>query len=202
VTVPSVDDIPTPEERVERFRKWAYKVAYGFVNAEIERESARGDSARHDVDDLAQEAMIAIWDAGTKKRDAVATYYAHAGRRAMVDALRGRAATGSGGGQHYRPRTTSADAIAEAEPDVWDALAASDALAGIEMAYHEGEIMQALAALKPQYREYVVRRFWGGQRDVDIASEMGTTNKAVGNWWARAIAPTLRTRLAHLSDAV
>ena len=72
------------------------------------------------------------------------------------------------------------------------------ALSGVEMAYHEGQITQALAALDPEHREYVYLRFWGGWTQPEIAEALGTTKSTVDGWWNRIIRPALRTELAHL----
>lgn len=184
----------TPAEIVENYRRWAHKVA------NVKR--APFDPIH---DDLVQEALLAIWEVLQRKgTDIAATYLAAAGSHRMNDVLDGRPMRGSPseGGKTYRPKTVSSDGLAETAPDLWEQLLSVDALAEVELAYHHGEILSALSDLKPQYRAYVVMRFWGGLRDVDIADRMGTTNKIVGTWWSRAIAPVLRERLSHMADAL
>lgn len=187
------DDL-TNAEVAERFRRWAHTVA---------NDKAPWFDPLHD--DLVQEAVLEIWSVLERKGGKAkvsATYLATAGRHRMRDVLKGQPMSGSPaeGGQTYRPRTVPADAVEQAMPALWEQITAVDALAGVESAYHEGEILAALADLKPQYRRYVVLRFWGGLRDVDIAAEMGTTNKVVGTWWSRSIRPVLRARLGHLVE--
>lgn len=184
----------TEAEIVGNYERWAHKVA---------NSQAPQYSPLHD--DLVQEALLEIWRVLQRKgTDVSATYLATAGKHRMLDVIQGRSPMrgSEGTGQTYRPKNVlPSDVFAEAAPDLWEQLTAVDALAGVEMAYHHGEILAALASLKPQYRRYVALRFWGGLRDVDIAKEMGTTNKVVGTWWSRSIRPVLAERLAHLVAA-
>lgn len=187
------DDL-TPEEVVGNFQRWAHTVA-----------NTRREPYHPDHDDLVQEALLEIWQVLQRKggKSAVsATYLAMAGKHRMDDVLRGRPMRGNPaeGGQTYRPATVSAEMVAEAAPDFWEQLIATDYLDEVELAYHRGQIMEALVDLKPQYRRYVTLRFWGGMRDTDIAAEMNTTNKVVGTWWSRSIRPVLRERLAYLEE--
>lgn len=183
----------TPEEIVGNYRRWAHTVA-----------NSRREPHFRDHDDLVQEALLEIWQVLQRKGTGVsATYLATAGKHRMDDVLDGRPMRGNPteGGQTYRPKTVAAEVVSEAAPDLWEQLIAVDALDAVELAYHQGQIVEALADLKPQYRSYVVMRFWGGMRDVDIAASLGTTNKVVGTWWSRSIRPVLRERLAHLVGA-
>ena len=183
----------TESEIVANYTRWAHKVA-----------NSRREPFHPLHDDLVQEALTEIWQVLLRKGTGTsATYLAAAGRHRMDDVLDGRPMRGNPaeGGQTYRPKTVSAEALADAAPEVWEQMVAVDALDAVEMAYHHGQILAALADLKPSYRAYVVLRFWGGLRDVDIADRLGTTNKIVGTWWSRAIRPVLRERLEHLVGA-
>jgi DNA-directed RNA polymerase specialized sigma24 family protein len=71
-------------------------------------------------------------------------------------------------------------------------------LEGIEIAYHHGEIAQAINALPSQHREYVVRRFWLGHTETEIARQFGITPNGMNNRWVRTIRPALVERLEHL----
>lgn len=180
-------------EIVANYERWAHKVA-----------NSKREPYHPLHDDLVQEALAEIWAVLRRKGTGVsATYLATAGKHRMDDVLDGRPMRGNPteGGQTYRPKTVPAEVLAEAAPDLWEQLIAVDALDAVELAYHKGQIVAALSDLKPQYRSYVAMRFWGGMRDVDIAVEMGTTNKVVGTWWSRSIRPVLRERLEHLVGA-
>lgn len=184
----------TNAEVVERYWKWAHHMAWLYTRHFSPLQ-----------DDLAQEALLAIWQTlerkGTKA-DVSATYLAMAGKHRMKDVLSGRPMLGSPaeGGQTYRPREVAIESIAEQAPDFWDELTGVDALAGVELAYHEGEIMAAISSLRPEHRQYVMMRFWGGMRDVEIGPVFGWSGKVVGNWWHKEIKPSLQHRLAHLVD--
>jgi RNA polymerase sigma factor (sigma-70 family) len=185
-------DALTNSEVVENYWLWAHKVA-----------NSKRQPYHRDHDDLVQEALVEIWQVLERKggKTAVsASYLAQAGSHRMNDVLDGRPMRGnpSEGGQTYRPKTVSADAIQDAVPDLWEQLFSVDALDDVEIAYHHGQIMAAIAELKPEYRRYVVLRFWGGMRDVDIAVDMHTSNKVVGTWWSRTIRPALQQQLICL----
>lgn len=77
-------------------------------------------------------------------------------------------------------------------------LGANDALSGVEIAYHHGEIARALNELSPRQREYVVMRFWSGYNDSEIAAHQGLTRSGVSKNWRTSIRPHLVRELAHL----
>jgi DNA-directed RNA polymerase specialized sigma24 family protein len=68
-------------------------------------------------------------------------------------------------------------------------------LPGVEMAYHRGEIYQALSELSPKEREYVMLRFWQGQRTPELREHFGYYPSTL---WATA-RKKLQKSLAHLS---
>ena len=83
-----------------------------------------------------------------------------------------------------------------------DLLLAADALGDVEWAYHHGEIMEALSGLSAQNREYVLRRFWMGYNDSEVARELGVSTSGMHNRWVRTIRPRLVEALSHLAGAL
>jgi hypothetical protein len=89
---------------------------------------------------------------------------------------------------------------------------AVDSPAGIELAYHEGEIAEALDALSPAQRRYVVARFWLGldpasrtpemQRLCALVPEMRRGSSLwLGTTGQRGARQRLADALAHLAPA-
>lgn len=70
------------------------------------------------------------------------------------------------------------------------------------MAYHYGEIMQAINTLPEQHRQYVYRRFWLGDNSSEIARELGLSVTGMHNRWSRTIRPALVESLSHLQGAL
>lgn len=93
-------------------------------------------------------------------------------------------------------RVSSLDALVEAYGTEGIAMAA-EVLDGVVLAYHYGEIHEAIADLHPRWREYVYLRFWEGHGDSEIARLLGAR---VG--WTDKVRPVLRERLAHLAGAL
>lgn len=152
-------DQPTSEERIATilpdYRRWLYKTAWDLLPA----------GSPH-ADDLAQEGSIAMWRAFStydETKGALPSWLTTAARLRMRDValshgrwtghepMRGRA----------EPNTTSLDAVVEDGTDD-QALVYDDVLDGVEVAYHHGEIAQALNALTDEQRQYVYLRFWAG----------------------------------------
>lgn len=166
---------------VEDFRRWAHAVANSLAGPA---------DPRHD--DLVQEALLAIWlllaePDGTRYS---ATYLATAGRHAMIGILRGGAATGSRGGQHYRPKTSEL-------PDAWltgDRGPESRDPSG----YVEDWMLvsEALAALSPEDRELAVR--WASGYSFAELSEGRGRTYAHGRF-TKYVLPAMREALAERS---
>lgn len=184
----------TPGEVAERFHKWSHKVAGAYVKPSDSR-----------YEDLAQEAMIQIWRVVEKKGSGVsATYLAQAGKYRMQAILSGKQEFGGDPtpGPRYRPSETRVDwqglAADGAEDSLGSLLEAADLVEAIEWAYHHGEIAEAINSLPSEHREYVVKRFWQGMTDTEIAAAWGMNQKAVSLRWNRRIKPALTEALAHL----
>jgi DNA-directed RNA polymerase specialized sigma24 family protein len=79
--------------------------------------------------------------------------------------------------------------------DVPDVIAASAELDNVELAYHHGEIMEAIDRLPRRQREYVLLRFWGGLTYSKLV-DLGYNPSEV---WS-AVRPKLSRDLGHLAE--
>lgn len=70
-------------------------------------------------------------------------------------------------------------------------------LGDLEMAYHHGEIMQAVEGLPEVWREYVRLRFWEGYNDSEAERALSVHRST----WHKTVRPTLVRELAHLGAA-
>lgn len=152
-------------------------------------------------DDILQEARIAVWKALSRPHHSDA--YLHTAARRRIEEVQARQ-TWTG---HTRVHGQPTDPLRQSSTDSLDRLmdvglmtAAQTILDGVEMAYHQGELFQAIADLPANYREYVILRFWGGLTDPEIAAEMGRSKATLQRWWTEARS-TLRVRLGHLASA-
>jgi len=144
-------------------------------------------------DDVLQEARIIIWKLANKPRRNDG--YLHAAVRHRVDDVRDRQTwTGHTGTRGHTDVAKMAGLLQ------WDVLEATASLSDLTLAYHEGEIAAAIAALPPNQRAYVVLRFWGGLTEPEIAAEMDRSLATVQRWWSDAKVP-LRAALSHLATA-
>lgn len=177
---------------VARFQHWSHMVAGSMT-----------DPNGLLYDDLVQEGLIEIWRTAEKIEDPSAVYLTKAARYRMQDVVTGnRPMTGgdSAPGPKYRPVTTAVDwaEVGDDDPNWAYLLEAADLLDAVDWAYHEGDILRALDTLRPDYRQYVVLKYWHGLRDVEIEQHMGVSRKVIGTWWSRSIKPALQRELAHL----
>lgn len=181
-----------------RFRPWLHYVANRF---------AEGTDLQ--PEDLAQEGWIALWRAVRDYGKTDERYLHVTARNRMRLIAGGRPPLGSGARRGPRTEPTIVDSLDRAydkAADGWmdDPLlvaTAVDMLDGVEAAYHDGEIAQALAALPFGHRQYVVARFWLGMTDVEIAAMQERDKRDVGRTWKRTIRPKLAERLGHLAAA-
>jgi RNA polymerase sigma factor (sigma-70 family) len=143
------------EQILPDYRRWLYFTANECAGSRPEI-----------VDDLAQEGYIAMWRALPKydpKQGHLPSYLTYCARSRMIEVLRRGTWTG-------KPENRGARSVEEvAHIDEWDGrddlnvlLGGVDALNGVEIAYHDGEIAAALDTLSPAQRRYVIARFWLG----------------------------------------
>lgn len=159
---------------LKEYRPWLLKVAAGMTSPDR-------------VDDLAQEGYIALWKAiktwdGKTPLDYWAKFKA---RGRMIEMVT------------VRWKTAKEAQYVPADDD-WFAQALTVSLDGIELAYHEGEILQALNQLTPREREYVYLRFWRGLQKPQLVGHFGYEPN--GLW--RTARAKLQVSLAHLGPVV
>lgn len=183
------------DEVIPRYEKWAHVVANGML----------GSPTHPDHDDLVQEARIAIWISLTKHdpaKGAMPSYLTRAAKWSMADAVERKKWTGQESTQGVRvayrhQQTDSLDAMIDA--GVTSMLAAADVLESVSLAYHYGQIHQAVAALSEPHREYVYLRFWAGMTPIEIAAHTGTSGSLQRYWWTK-IVPVLHENLSQLES--
>lgn len=174
---------PTPDDSIDAFRRWAHWTAGRIINPYC-----------GDYDDVVQEGLIEAWRVLQAKggRDNVsATYLTQGMRRRMYDIVNGRPMYGGNrrpGPRTEPPHVRSLDGI---DPGF-------DPLHAVELAYHHGEIVEALGSLTRDDCEYVLLRFWGGLTDTEIAQRRHVSNQNLWQNWHRRIRPRLQESLNHL----
>ena len=178
------------------------------ARAALLKKFGRGFSAGADEDAI-QEARIAAWQSWVKHRNRA--YMNIAVTQRLIEVVhRDRPMLGT-------PKSTAKERdplrrmnAALDDPDTREALEntldpsivllADTVLDQVVMAYHEGEIIEAINSLPPKYQEYVVLRFWHGLKPAEIAAMQGMTTSGLKSAWNRYIRPALAERLAHLAD--
>lgn len=120
------------------------------------------------------------------EKGALATWLTNAARMRMLDVLRRDTWTGTDSRRgHVR---SGHEPPVDTHDDHWiERLIAESNLDGVELAYHEGEIMRAINALTPTQQRYVIDRFWGDKAPGDLPRGI----------WQNA-KPKLAAALAHL----
>lgn len=157
-------------------------------------------------DDVLQEARIVAWKIlasprNFDNRDA----YLHAAARMRISEVAERQAwTG-----HTRKTGQPVDPLRRADKVSYDQLAeagvvliAADVLYGVEVAYHYGQVHEAIRALPAQHRDFVYQKFWLGLTEPELAAAHDRSVATVSRWWVNEIRPVLRTRLLHMAGIV
>ncbi len=178
--------VPDQAELLESYRRWLLKLAWEFADS------------YHDAHDLAQEGWVAMWRA-TSTYDpargvALGTHLMSHARWRILDVVARGDFTGmpSRQGRHHTAGTQAnrgRELPADLRVSTYDTAGAFEEL---ELAYHHGEIYEAVDSLPPQQRERVYQRFWLGVYDP----------KNSAWWYARRIGARdrLAARLGHLAD--
>lgn len=128
----------TLDELLPEYRGWLQKVAGTMIGF--------GDPG---LDDLVQEGYIAMWRALKSyepSRGSLPSWLTAKARWRMLEVVQRT--------KHVR--------FVELDEAPEEALAAPDLLDSLELAYHNGEIAEAISGLTPAQRRYVLARFWLG----------------------------------------
>lgn len=167
----------TVEDLLRQYKRYLLKIAWDYV------------STAEDAQELAQEGWIAMWEAHRdwteQKGVPLHTHIKNKARWRMTEVARrgtytGRSSSNFSGAKKARKLEVpleSQDPATEQDVD------------SILMAYHTGEIVDAINSLPPKQRQQVYDRFWRGCYDPHNA-----------NWWYRGARGKLRERLGHLTD--
>lgn len=136
------------------YRRWLHRLAYDLLPV---------NSPDHD--DLASEGFIAMWrafDTFDSARGSLPSWLTGAARLRMTDLAHGHGRwfghEATRGTRDVEASSLDAWLTVEEEPE-WLGV---DLLDGVEAAYHDGEIAEAIASLSPAQREYVFTRFYLG----------------------------------------
>lgn len=149
-------------------------------------------------DDLINEARLTVWEVLSKKPDATGLLSVATRRRINELVQRGQRWTGMDTKHGHpvdplrRPHETTDD---EDHPVIVEA---ADLLSGVEMAYHHGEILDAIRSLPRAHQEYVILRFWSGYTNPEIAAIQQVNATNLSRTWIQVIQPVLKQRLGHL----
>lgn len=128
---------------LQSFRPWLRTVAAGFPDTQPSR-----------VEELAQEGWIAVWRAVSKNKDdrPLEPFLKQCAINRMRDVFSEWTAA-----SRNVYMTHPAD-MTPGKINLWDMLRTD--LGDIEMAYHHGEIMDAINRLPRTQKAYVLRKFW------------------------------------------
>lgn len=154
-------------------------------------------------DDVLNEVRITIWRVLSKRPDAPDAYIHAAMKMRITEVMTRGVWTGMEGhrGMEIDPiRRTDRDSLDD--PD-WDVVVrADDVIEKVLMAYHDGEILDAIRALPRAHQEYVVQRFWGGLTHAEIRALATKPLRDYSELWTERIRPRLREQLHHLQEAM
>lgn len=122
------------------------------------------------IEDVAQEGRVALWRA---LKDGVPYPVEVAKSRMKQVSWYSRTTPPTGSlheGKRYEPQTQSIEAESGRDGSSDDIVARLfglvDHLEDVEIAYHQGEIAEAISTLTPKQRAYVYARFWCGMDTV------------------------------------
>lgn len=159
-------------------------------------------SDKNKEQDLIQEGYIAMWKALKTfdgSRGHLPSYLKMKAKGRILECLSRSIWTGT------PPRYSSGISPDEPAVDtslstVQDLLEVTDSIDFVAMKYHEGEILQAMQALGPIQRDYVVRRFWYGQTNAMMTADDSVTYQPEGAWKKAKL--VLGEELEHLASLV
>jgi RNA polymerase sigma factor (sigma-70 family) len=165
-------------------------------------EQLRGSAIASDVwDDVLQEGRIIQAEVLQRRPDAPREYVSAAMTNRIRDAITRGTWTGM---ETHRGRPTDPlrrrdrDSVDDETLQLDEVVDAGNILDEVILAYHHGEIAEALSALTFTQRVHVFSRFWLGMSNAEIAAEQGCSKQTVERQWRTDIRPQLVRRLEHL----
>lgn len=178
----------------------------GWLGSTARALLTKRQNRRISAEDLAQEGWIAMWRVLDKvdscRGDGMGLLKV-AARRRMIDVLRSEYVYTKSGRSTPRdveiPVSTLVEAESDIEATVWSRLAFADNADALVLAYHEGEIWDAVHSLPEDERRYVILRFYRGFTHTESMVYLGRNTKT-GSLWCQAKA-RLQHKLAHLVEA-
>jgi hypothetical protein len=174
----------------------------GLVRLKVADRLRGADNATDVYADLCNEARIVEWEVLAKRPGAPPEYVSAAMSMRIRECVTRGTWTGMATAQG-KPRDPIRRPLRERssvdDPDLDVVVSSGDWAERIAMAYHHGEIMQALNDLPRLHREYVYHRFWEGRSNPEIAAERGLSPGEVERQWRVNIRPVLLAKLAYLS---
>jgi RNA polymerase sigma factor (sigma-70 family) len=168
------------EERklLQSFRPWLRTVAKNMTRSNSDR-----------CEELAAEGWVAIWLAvnhhSDRNFDITSPFLKTVALNKMRSITRGWTA-------QCRDINNRVLVVEDTSPSVWDGLFIE--LGDIELAYHHGEIRNAIEHLSPGERKYVLLKYWGGLTDTEMIQHFGYRPKTIGT----SAHKKLKKELAHL----
>lgn len=155
-------------------------------------------------DDVLQEARITAWQVYTSDREMQnRDTYTHAAARKRIGEVAQRQTWTGHTRVHGQPTDPlrqqgkeSLDVMIESDSGL--ALVAVELLDGVEVAYHYGQVHQAIRALSEPHRLFVYQKYWLGLSESELAAKHGKSVGTISRWWTQTIKPALRQNLEHL----
>lgn len=170
-------------DQLSPYEAWLHHRAHQMVQATTLLPNGE------DHDDLVQRGLVAMWHALESfdpDKGALPAWLTFKAGGAMKDALRVRDKHRVGLPLELLPE------------DADEILFIPDLLAGVELAYHRGEIAKALAQLTPKQQEYVRLRFWEGAGTQELTAHFGYDPSSLWNSKKNGAKYKLQAALSHL----
>jgi RNA polymerase sigma factor (sigma-70 family) len=166
-------------------------------------ERLRGNSSATDVwEDVLQEGRIVQFEVLSKRPGSTREYVSAAMSHRIIEVLTRGTWTGmpTAQGKPRDPlRRGDRDSVDDETLQLDQVVDSSNWVESVQMAYHYGEIHQALAALTFTQRQHVVARIWYGMSEPEIAALQGCSVATVSRHWVKDIRPQLAEELARLA---
>jgi RNA polymerase sigma factor (sigma-70 family) len=163
----------------------------------------RGSDAATDVwDDVLQEGRIVQWSVLEKRPESARAYVSAAMSNRITECVTRGTWTGM---ETHRGRPTDPlrrrdrSSVDDETLQLDEVVDQANWVEEVLLGYHRGEILEALNALTFTQRVHVVRRFWGGWSNAEIAAAQGCSKQTVERQWREDIRPQLVDELEHLT---